>query len=54
MKYGGLSHDEASQARHSESRYTIAIDKRGWLDRRGKDADLVIYNHDPLQRLSCC
>ena len=43
MKYGGLAHDEALNPA-----IQLGIDKRvGSID-VGKDADLAIYNHDPL------
>ena len=48
MKYGGLSHDEALKLVTLNPAMQLGIDKRvGSID-VGKDADLVIYNHDPL------
>ncbi len=48
IKYGGLSHDEALKMVTINPAIQLGIDKRvGSID-IGKDADLVIYNHDPL------
>ena len=48
IKYGGLSHDEALKLVTLNPAIQLGIDKRvGSID-AGKDADLVIYNHDPL------
>src|SRR5271168_5212426 len=48
MKYGGLTHDEALKLVTLNPAIQLGIDKRvGSID-VGKDADLVIYNHDPL------
>src|SRR5690242_16298461 len=48
MKYGGLSHDEALRLVTLNPAIQLGIDKRvGTID-VGKDADLAIYNHDPL------
>jgi imidazolonepropionase-like amidohydrolase len=48
MKYGGLSHDEALKLVTLNPAIQLGIDKRvGTID-VGKDADLAIYNHDPL------
>src|SRR5438445_4068880 len=48
MKYGGLTHDEALKMVTLNAAIQLGIDKRvGSID-VGKDADLVIYNHDPL------
>src|SRR6478736_3830987 len=48
MKFGGLSHDEALKLVTLNPAIQLGIDKRvGTID-VGKDADLVIYNHDPL------
>lgn len=48
MKFGGLSHDEALKLVTLNPAMQLGIDKRvGTID-VGKDADLVIYNHDPL------
>jgi len=48
MKYGGLTHDEALRLVTINPAMQLGIDKRvGSID-VGKDADLAIYNHDPL------
>jgi imidazolonepropionase-like amidohydrolase len=48
MKFGGLSHDEALKLVTINPALQLGIDKRvGSID-PGKDADLVIYNRDPL------
>jgi imidazolonepropionase-like amidohydrolase len=48
IKFGGLSHDEALKLVTLNPAIQLGIDKRvGSID-VGKDADLVIYNHDPL------
>lgn len=48
MKYGGLTHNEAIKLVTLNPAIQLGIDKRvGSID-VGKDADLVIYNHDPL------
>ncbi|HEX4546000.1 MAG TPA: amidohydrolase [Candidatus Acidoferrum sp.] len=48
MKFGGLSRDEALKMVTLNPALQLGIDKRvGTID-AGKDADLVIYNHDPL------
>jgi adenine deaminase len=48
MKFGGLSPDEALKLVTLNPAIQLGIDKRvGSID-AGKDADLVIYNHDPL------
>src|SRR6202051_4559073 len=48
IKFGGLSHDEALKLVTLNPAMQLGIDKRvGSID-VGKDADLVIYNHDPL------
>jgi imidazolonepropionase-like amidohydrolase len=48
IKYGGLSRDEALRLVTLNPAMQLGIDKRvGSID-AGKDADLVIYNHDPL------
>jgi imidazolonepropionase-like amidohydrolase len=48
MKFGGLSHDEALKLVTINPAIQLGIDKRvGSID-AGKDADLVIYNRDPL------
>ena len=48
MKFGGLSHDEALKLVTINPALQLGIDKRvGSID-AGKDADLVIYNRDPL------
>jgi imidazolonepropionase-like amidohydrolase len=48
IRYGGLSRDEALKMVTINPAIQLGIDKRvGSID-VGKDADLVIYNHDPL------
>jgi len=48
VKYGGLTRDEALKLVTLNPAIQLGIDKRvGSID-VGKDADLVIYNHDPL------
>jgi len=48
IKFGGLSHDEALKLVTLNPAIQLGIDKRvGTID-PGKDADLAIYNHDPL------
>jgi imidazolonepropionase-like amidohydrolase len=48
MKFGGLSHDEALKMVTLNPALQLGIDKRvGTID-VGKDADLAIYNRDPL------
>jgi imidazolonepropionase-like amidohydrolase len=48
IKFGGLSHEEALKLVTLNPAMQLGIDKRvGSID-VGKDADLVIYNHDPL------
>jgi imidazolonepropionase-like amidohydrolase len=48
IKFGGLSHDEALKLVTLNPAIQLGIDKRvGSID-PGKDADLVLYNHDPL------
>jgi len=48
IKFGGLSHDEALKLVTLNPAIQLGIDQRvGSID-TGKDADLVIYNHDPL------
>jgi imidazolonepropionase-like amidohydrolase len=48
IKYGGLTHNEALKLVTLNPAIQLGIDKHvGTID-VGKDADLVIYNHDPL------
>ena len=48
VRYGGLTHDEALKLVTLNPAIQLGIDKRvGSID-VGKDADLAIYNHDPL------
>ena len=48
MKFGGLTREEALKLVTLNPAMQLGIDKRvGSID-VGKDADLVIYNHDPL------
>src|SRR3989454_1196011 len=48
MKYGGLTHDEALKLVTINPAIQLGIDKRVGSIEVGKDADLVVYNHDPL------
>jgi adenine deaminase len=48
MKFGGLTHDEALKLVTINPAIQLGIDKRVGSIEVGKDADLVIYNHDPL------
>jgi imidazolonepropionase-like amidohydrolase len=48
MKFGGLTHDEALKMVTINPAIQLGIDKRVGSIEAGKDADLVIYNHDPL------
>ncbi len=48
MKYGGLSHDEALAMVTLNPAKQLAIDNRVGSIEVGKDADLVIYDKDPL------
>ena len=48
IKYGGLTHDEALKLVTINPAMQLGIDKRVGSIEAGKDADLVIYNHDPL------
>ena len=48
IKYGGLSHDEALKLVTLNPAIQLGIDKRVGSIETGKDADLVIYNHDPM------
>jgi imidazolonepropionase-like amidohydrolase len=48
MLYGGLTHDEALKLVTLNPAIQLGIDKRVGSIEVGKDADLVIYNHDPL------
>jgi imidazolonepropionase-like amidohydrolase len=48
IKFGGLSHDEALKLVTLNPAMQLGIERRvGSID-PGKDADLAIYNHDPL------
>jgi len=48
MLYGGMSHDDALKMVTLNPAIQLGIDKRvGSID-VGKDADLAIYNHDPM------
>jgi len=48
IRYGGMSHDDALKMVTLNPAIQLGIDKRvGTID-VGKDADLAIYNHDPL------
>src|SRR2546429_6510569 len=48
IRYGGLSHDEALKLVTINPAIQLGIDKRVGSIEVGKDADLVIYNRDPL------
>jgi imidazolonepropionase-like amidohydrolase len=48
MKFGGLTHDEALKLVTLNPAIQLGIDNRVGSIEAGKDADLVIYNHDPL------
>jgi imidazolonepropionase-like amidohydrolase len=48
MKYGGLTHDEALALVTLNPAKQLAIDNRVGSIEVGKDADLVIYDKDPL------
>ena len=48
MKFGGLTHDEALKLVTINPAIQLGIDKRVGSIEVGKDADLVVYNHDPL------
>jgi imidazolonepropionase-like amidohydrolase len=48
MKFGGLTHDEALKLVTINPAMQLGIDKRVGSIEVGKDADLVIYNRDPL------
>jgi adenine deaminase len=48
MKFGGLTRDEALKLVTINPAMQLGIDKRVGSIEVGKDADLVIYNRDPL------
>lgn len=48
IHYGGLTHDEALKLVTINPAIQLGIDKRVGTVDVGKDADLTIYNHDPL------
>src|SRR4029077_4745640 len=48
MKFGGLSHDEALKMVTLNPALQLGIDRRAGTIDVGKDADLGIYNPDPL------
>jgi imidazolonepropionase-like amidohydrolase len=48
MKYGGLTRDEAIKLVTINPAMQLGIDKRVGSIEVGKDADFVVYNHDPL------
>jgi imidazolonepropionase-like amidohydrolase len=48
IKFGGLTHDEALKLVTINPAIQLGIDKRVGSIEVGKDADLVIYNHDPM------
>ena len=48
MRYGGLTHDEALKLVTLNPAIQLGIEKRVGSIEAGKDADLAIYNRDPL------
>ncbi|HEV3219833.1 MAG TPA: amidohydrolase family protein [Candidatus Acidoferrales bacterium] len=48
IKYGGMTHDEAMKLFTISPAMQLGIDKQVGSIEVGKDADLAIYNHDPL------
>jgi imidazolonepropionase-like amidohydrolase len=48
MKYGGLTREQAIKLVTINPAIQLGIDKRVGSIEVGKDADLAIYNHDPL------
>jgi len=48
MRYGGMSHDDALKMVTINPAIQLGIEKRVGSIEVGKDADLAIYNHDPL------
>ncbi len=48
MRYGGLTHDEALKLVTLNPAIQLGIEKRVGSIEVGKDADLAIYNRDPL------
>ncbi|HXQ97081.1 MAG TPA: amidohydrolase [Candidatus Limnocylindrales bacterium] len=48
MRYGGMSHDDAMKMVTINPAIQLGIEKRVGSIEVGKDADLAIYNHDPL------
>jgi imidazolonepropionase-like amidohydrolase len=52
MRYGGMSHDDALKMVTINPAIQLGIDKRVGSIEVGKDADLAIYNHDPLSVLA--
>jgi imidazolonepropionase-like amidohydrolase len=48
IRYGGLTHDEALRMVTLNPAIQLGIDKRVGSIEVGKDADLAIYNHDPM------
>jgi imidazolonepropionase-like amidohydrolase len=48
MRYGGLTHDEALKMVTINPAIQLGVEKRVGSIEVGKDADLVIYNHDPM------
>ena len=48
IKFGGLTHDEALKLVTINPAIQLGIDKRVGSIEVGKDADLAIYNHDPM------
>ncbi len=48
MKYGGLTREQAIKLVTINPAMQLGIDKRVGSIEVGKDADFVVYNHDPL------
>jgi imidazolonepropionase-like amidohydrolase len=48
IRYGGLTHDEALKMVTLNPAIQLGIDRRVGSIEVGKDADLAIYNHDPM------
>ena len=48
MKYGGMTHEQAIKMVTINPAIQLGIDNRVGSIEKGKDADFVIYNHDPL------
>ena len=48
MKYGGMTREQAIKMVTINPAIQLGIEKRVGSIEKGKDADFVIYNHDPL------